>query len=133
MLRVIRGSRPVGRLAVAFTAAARPEMPDEIVMCVKFMCGRPLRCKGEVSCFGEAVGCSHVSGLCGAVRITAGPDGVRGSGPNQQRALTAQNLTRVVPILVRPVSPIASSSPSQSVDDRLVRRGCYVDTTAADR
>jgi hypothetical protein len=30
--------------------------------------------------------------------MTAGPDGVRGSGPNQQRALAAQNLTRVVPI-----------------------------------
>jgi len=35
----------------------------------------------------RSVGCRHVSGLCDAARMAAGPDAIRGSGPYQVREL----------------------------------------------
>ncbi len=46
----------------------------------------------------QGVGCSHVSGLLMRCFWTAGPDGIRGSGPNRLRALEAPCPKRVLPI-----------------------------------
>jgi hypothetical protein len=52
---------------------------------IGFMCGRRPRCKRNLTC-GLRSGASHVSGLLSR-RMTAGPDVIRGSGPNQSDAL----------------------------------------------
>ena len=50
------------------------------------MCGRPRRSKGDLVCC-AAVGCGHVSGLCCAALMTAGPDAIRSLAPKQIYAL----------------------------------------------
>gem|GEM_PF-6398304 len=61
------------------------------------MCVRRPRCKRNLTC-GLRSGASHVSGLF-ARRVTAGPDVVRGSGPNQSHGLRRpMTLKRVFPI-----------------------------------
>src|SRR3982751_5456650 len=47
------------------------------------ICGRPPARKGGAAATG-LVGCGHMSGLCDAVGMTAGPDGLRGSGPKHE-------------------------------------------------
>jgi hypothetical protein len=42
---------------------------------------RPPRRKGKMMLIDRSVGCRHVSGLCDAARMAAGPDAIRGSGP----------------------------------------------------
>ena len=44
-------------------------------------------CKGFCVCFGDLVGCGHMSGPFVRRRMAAGPDGVRGSGPHQECVL----------------------------------------------
>ena len=54
------------------------------------MYGRPPLGKGIFGGFGIRVGSGHVSGLVCAVRMTAGPEGIRGSGSNHRGALEAR-------------------------------------------
>jgi hypothetical protein len=44
-------------------------------------------CKGFCGGFGGLVGCGHMSGPFARRIMAAGPDGVRGSGPDQEFAL----------------------------------------------
>ena len=52
----------------------------------RVMCGWPPACKGFFACLCIKVTCGHVSGLL-ARRKTAGPDGFRGSRPDQARGV----------------------------------------------
>jgi len=54
------------------------------------MYGRRPQCKRKIQHFSERVGCSHVYGLYDAAAVAAGPDVIRGSGPNQSLALFAR-------------------------------------------
>jgi hypothetical protein len=48
------------------------------------ICGRPPARK-VLTAWTGLVGCGHMSGLSSAVGVTAGPDGLRGSGPKHER------------------------------------------------
>jgi hypothetical protein len=109
------------------------------------MCGRRPRCKGFLA-FCLRSGASHVSGLF-ARHVTAGPDEIRRSGPNQTSGFETQRPPRVLPIdgstvshqtiitlairlfaLTAPHTPIA-----ETLHARRERRRSIVSTSGQDR
>jgi hypothetical protein len=82
----------------------------------KYMCGRRPRCKRNLTC-GLRSGASHVSGLLSR-RMTAGPDVIRGSGPNQSDALFLRVYNYGFSQSTARPFRITSSSPSQFVGAR---------------
>ena len=82
-----------------------PGKPQQNGFVESFMYGRPPRCKGELDAWRRSGAFMYPACWCGL--MTAGPDGVRGSAPNQRGELCAPKGLLALPI------PGPAGSPSR--------------------